>query len=369
MLKKKMWGITTYFNPIPGRGKLRLDNFHNFRKVTQAQKLKLCVVELIYDNSTPDLHNLIDGEIVLHVHASRSRGVVWQKERLLNIALQNLPIECDKVCWLDGDIIFERDDWVAQTELALSNYHIVQPFSVVCMLPQKWQQDSQETQKILSSSAHRFRASSAFASYYFTNKDQDFTETFPTIEKYQNIKLLLQSIGGVPGLCWAARREIFSDSGFYDYNVVGGGDSVIHAAIHSVYSYTQVPFSPAHFKTIAEYIQRPQFRDIKIGCVDGLILHMWHGKIKDRNYADRYILLKECNYSPEHHLVLNADQVWEWSKSAPQKLIDGVSKYFLDRKEKPSDHVITQQDVETWCKENNAHLVKGSPLPCPHCSQ
>ena len=28
----------------------------------------------------------------------------WQKEQLLNVGLNRLPSECDKVCWLDADV-------------------------------------------------------------------------------------------------------------------------------------------------------------------------------------------------------------------------------------------------------------------------
>lgn len=361
-----MWGITTYFNPVQGCGQLRLDNFHRFRNITKTQGLKLCVVELLYDDSQPELRPVLDGEMVLHVHTSRSCGVLWQKERMLNIALNNLPKDCDKVCWLDGDIIFEDNDWVSKTELALTKCHVVQPFSVVCMLPRNWDTNPNEIQEVLSSSCHRIRASSVFASLYNSaikeNPDVklNLSDTYPTVERYRDqIEVLLQSVGGTPGLCWAARREIFGDFGFYDYNIVGGGDSVLHAAIHSNVSYPESPFSPAHYKTIFDYISKPNFEHLIIGCVDGLILHMWHGKIKDRKYAQRYILLQKYNFNPQDHLVLNNDQVWGWSENAPQELIDGVAKYFLDRKEKIHENIISREQVEKWCQENNLHLLKG----------
>ena len=45
----------------------------------------------------------------------RGGDVLWQKERLLNLGLKTLPDGCDKVAWIDGDVLFARPDWAAET--------------------------------------------------------------------------------------------------------------------------------------------------------------------------------------------------------------------------------------------------------------
>ncbi len=57
------------------------------------------------------------------------RDVLWQKERLLNIGVQQLPDDCDKVAWLDADVLFARRDWAQETARLLESYVAVQPFS------------------------------------------------------------------------------------------------------------------------------------------------------------------------------------------------------------------------------------------------
>jgi hypothetical protein len=42
-------------------------------------------------------------------------NVLWQKERLLNLALQRLPEHCTKVVWLDADTFFTNPNWVRAT--------------------------------------------------------------------------------------------------------------------------------------------------------------------------------------------------------------------------------------------------------------
>ncbi len=57
-----------------------------------------------------------------------SGAVLWQKERLLNLALEALPSDCTKVAWLDCDIIFERKDWQELAIDTLSRARLVQLF-------------------------------------------------------------------------------------------------------------------------------------------------------------------------------------------------------------------------------------------------
>ena len=57
--------------------------------------------------------------------------MLWQKERLLNLALAALPDRCDAVAWLDCDVVFEDDDWPARAVEALQRFPLIQPFQTV----------------------------------------------------------------------------------------------------------------------------------------------------------------------------------------------------------------------------------------------
>jgi len=92
-----LWGITCYFNPVGYRR--RLDNYRIFR---QRLKVPLVAVELSFDKKFQLAS--ADADILVQLHGS---AVLWQKERLLNVALKSLPQVCDKVAWLDCDIVFE----------------------------------------------------------------------------------------------------------------------------------------------------------------------------------------------------------------------------------------------------------------------
>ena len=342
-----MWGITVYFNPVPGRGILRLENYKRFRDMTQSQGLRLCTVELLYDDSKPELCEE-DAELLLHVHTTHEKGVLWQKERLMNIALEALPLECDKVCWLDADIIFDDNDWVAKTTQALTpkaegggGCGVVQPFSVVCMLPRGWDHDHTALETF-NETPHRIRGSSILAKLYNNFRDANpgcqvsYEPAFPTAERFRDaLEIYLSSVGGKIGICWAARRELLEKcGGFYDCNVIGSGDAVLYAATNAIKIDTS-RFSEAHTRSVNAYLETAHrvFDGKRVGCVDGLLFHMWHGKMKNRQYNTRHSILCDNDYDPERDLILNQDGVWEWSDAANDVIVDKVRTYFVKRKE------------------------------------
>lgn len=86
---ESLWAITSYFNPI--RYRRRLANFKRFR---ENLRVPLVAVELAYG---PEFElQKGDAEILIQL---RGGAVLWQKERLLNLAMQALPDHCQKVAW------------------------------------------------------------------------------------------------------------------------------------------------------------------------------------------------------------------------------------------------------------------------------
>ena len=68
--------------------------------VSQAQGLQLLCVELTFGIAPAQL-DANDCDILLHRNTSEG-NTLWQKERLLNIAVENLPHSVEKVsteCW------------------------------------------------------------------------------------------------------------------------------------------------------------------------------------------------------------------------------------------------------------------------------
>ena len=100
-LPGELWGVITHFNPVGYRGKI--ENLRRCVERARAQGLRVMVVELAFDDDPFQ----VPEELCEHVERRRTHTVLWQKERLLNIGLSQLPASCDKVAWIDGDVLFE----------------------------------------------------------------------------------------------------------------------------------------------------------------------------------------------------------------------------------------------------------------------
>ena len=121
----RLWAITSFFNPAGFNSRLA-----NYRVFRERLGIPLLTVEMTFDGNFA--LNSDDCDILLQL---RGEDVMWQKECLLNLAVNRLPAECDLVAWIDCDVVFEAPDWdVALTE-ALDQYALVHLFDHRVNLP------------------------------------------------------------------------------------------------------------------------------------------------------------------------------------------------------------------------------------------
>jgi len=206
-----LWAITSYFNPM--RYRRRLANYRTFR---ENLKVPLITVELSFGGEEFDLR---EGEADILIQL-RGRDVLWQKERLLNVALQNLPSECTKVVWLDCDVIFSEDGWSEEVSRLLDESVLVQAYSRVYHLPPGLPVDE------VSPAAAEFDRSST-ASAVASGISARACLSRPPETPYQD--------RNSNGYAWAARRELIGEHGFYDARIVGGGDRAMAAAAYGIF--------------------------------------------------------------------------------------------------------------------------------------
>jgi len=312
-----MWGVATYFNPARYPGKYR--NLKLFAERVRSQGLKLIVVELQFDHAPFEVEEPI-ADCVLRL---RSSAVLWQKERLFNRALAALPDSCDKVVWLDADILFENPAWVGQTAALLEEYKLVQPFEGAGWLPEGLTARP-EVELPPSDGVAR-------AKYYGVAYAQ-------TVSPNQNI--LRQS--SHTGFAWAARRGVIESHGFYDRFVLGGGDLVMCAAMFGYAaawlgrSWAGKFCSEAQIQDLLEWSDA--FWNTVRGSVSytgGDVLHLWHGRMENRRYFTRLVILKEERFDPRADIALDGDSCWTWNSDKPE-LHRRVREYFEGRKEDSS---------------------------------
>jgi hypothetical protein len=303
----ELWAITSYFNPA--KYTRRKSNYRAFR---QQLNVPLATVELSLDGAFeigPD-----EADVLVQV---RSRDVMWQKERLLNLALDALPASCTKVTWLDCDIVFDRADWARRTRERLDRFPLVQPFSAACRaMPREWQPGQE-----VPAGLREWRSVPSLI-------DSGLTVV-------EAVDARATDSGASLGLAWAARREIFEASGFYDANIVGGGDSLMMRAAYG-------RFDAAMDIQMMNEWQRRHFMDWatgfhgaiagNVGFVEGMLFHLWHGDPVNRGYEERFTGLRQFGFDPFADIALNEHGAWQWNSDKPA-LHEYVRDYFRSRKE------------------------------------
>jgi hypothetical protein len=313
-----LWGIATYFNPAGYRNKY--DNFRLFSDSLKRQGLPLIVVEAVMGDKAFELQ---DGaaDRVIHVRYS---AVLWQKERLYNLALQHLPADCDKVVWLDADVLFASETWVADLSRKLEEFLVVQPFEEAIQLPK-------EVKKILSPSqaaASKFIAPSSVAWWLLSDCPKD------------------GSISGHPGYACAARRSILDRFGFYDRGIVGSGDSIIMGAFFGidphVHGYIHVDHAPLLDHASIWSAQVAAAVRGSVSFISGTVYHLWHGSRQNRFYFERGALL--VDFDPEKDIAIDAQGCWAWATNKPH-LHARVRGYFWMRHEESDDHFLSTMRI------------------------
>src|SRR5262249_49610675 len=203
MATRKFWAITSYFNPVGYRR--RLTNYRTFRR-----RLAVPLVAVEFSCGGPFQLGPGDADVLIQL---RKGDILWQKERLLNVALRALPDCCDKVAWLDCDVIFPRPDWVERTSGALDRFALVQPFHQAHDLPQDVLPETAGAAPDLPTGHARFRLLARGAdAERLLRGDMRLSER------------------GHSGLAWAARREVLDADGFYDVCVLGSGNRAMVCA-------------------------------------------------------------------------------------------------------------------------------------------
>jgi len=85
--------------------------------------------------------------------------------------------------------------------------------------------------------------------------------------------------------------------------------------------------SPALLKCVVVGRLRQAFVTIlSVGFVKGVVYHLFHGKLENRNYLSRYDILKRNDFDPISDLAVGANGLLQW-KSVKGDLLNGVQEY------------------------------------------
>jgi len=288
--------ITCLFNPT-NSDRLRA----NYRRFLAGIKVPLHTVELLLPGQKP----IADHGIYLY--GDPRKHLLWQKERLLNIALSRLPGEADAVAWIDADILFPDDTWVDKTLDMLKDYHVGQLWAQAEWLGPDGEPVEQD--KFVIGTVYKAAS---------------------RIQKH-----------GHPGMAWAARRE-FLDAigGFFDAEAaVGGGDSWMAAAFRDDAEIpawrNPTPGLMAAYQPWADKVRA--ITQGRVGYVPVTIRHLYHGRKADRRYQERFE--QRHGFDPATDLTIDHNGLWAWTGNNPA-LEQHARDHFKRRQTDTLPHVI-----------------------------
>jgi hypothetical protein len=303
-----LWAITSYFNPMGYQR--RLVNYRLFR---EHLKVPLVAVELSFGSE----YKLEAGDADVLIQL-RGGDVLWQKERLLNLALQALPAACRKVVWVDCDVIFETDDWSERVSSLLERSMIMQTFSYVHYMPPEWTPGKREYE------AEYTQSSIAF----------DLASGTPAVTSMLRLDEARWSTHA-PGFSWAARRELLDEYGFYDACVVGGGDRAMACAAYGFF-HDLIERFHMNERQANRYLAwaKPYYQAVQAptSFLDCNLFHLWHGDLRNRRPRDRHKGFERFNFNPFEDIAIDATGCWRWNTNKPD-MHEYVRNYFASRRE------------------------------------
>ena len=247
------------------------------------------------------------------------RDIMWQKERLLNLALQWVPKTCDKIAWLDCDVIFASAEWVERASQALEEFPLLHLFHERHDLPHHVELDhlrSWDLPPTSQSVVWKIAAGEATA--------EDLFLAGAPLERRSTA-----------GLAWASRRDVLEKHGLYDACILGTGDRVILCAALGKFAYgARAVLMNARREEHYLAWARPYCDTVqgRVGSIPGRLFHLWHGDLSNRRYQERHRDLEAFHFDPFTDIAVDEQGGWRWN-SDKRELHAFVRRYFTSRNE------------------------------------
>jgi hypothetical protein len=284
-LKEEIWCLGFYFNPLKYGS--RIDNFRLFHANIQKSTDNLLMVEIATHPKEFRLQNIHDRSKLIQIVDD---GLLWQKERMFNIALRFLPPECRKIIWLDCDVIFDNTHWLIDTSHLLDYHLIVQPYCFCIRLPP----DMISAQYI--------------DPYKFPLGWGDESRSHGDIHAFYRRQYQYQWHYGWPGYAWAYNRALIQEHGFYDRCIGGSSDYLMAQAIIGDHDYRS--WKEHYTKESMDYYtawatkfnKAIEFNFNYVRRTN--LFHLYHGPTNLRQYQERLVYLESIGFNHADDLFM-----------------------------------------------------------------
>lgn len=310
-----LYAITSYFNPC--RYRKRLENYRLFR---EQLSVPLITAELGFDGQ----YDLGPDDAEIYVRQGRG-DVLFQKERLLNLAARHLPADCTAVAWLDCDILFAAPSWGDRVLEQLESCELLQPFSRLYALEQSSPVD-------FGFAHSRLRQHPSVPTYLATDVAYQISGSVDTSFWIAPPGVRTRFRHGV---AWVARRELFDRVGLYDGCILGSGDLAFCCALYgfpqaAVDLYHMTPEFEEHY--LAWSARWQQEFPVRVSSIEMEVLQLWHGHYQRRRYRERHAEFARFEFQPHRDLRDVSGECWEW-RDRDSPMAAWIRRYFHSRQE------------------------------------
>jgi len=295
--------ITTYFNPC--RYVTRRNNYRLFIEGMNRSGVTCITVECAFSDQEfelPDSLNTIQ---------IRSNSMLWQKERLLNLAASWLPPTCKYVAWIDCDVLFQNTNWARDLVAVMRKKKVAQLF---------------ETCRRLGPGG--------------IGEAEPVAQSFAAVmnRSPETLEAGRYDLHGHTGYAWAMTKQLFDEIGLYESAVSGSADHFMAHAIYGNFGFcvdNALKFDRGQTNHLKEWGNR-FYAQVKgeLGVVPGQIQHLWHGDTINRRYFLRMHEITDLGFNPNTDLIAYPGKPLEWANSIDKsELRDYFRNYFEARQE------------------------------------
>jgi hypothetical protein len=221
------------------------------------------------------------------ISSSNLTGIVWIKENMMNLALQQLSIHQPNwryVIFTDADVKYESH-WIEETAHALQLHPVVQPWSHAVDLGPDGAATSDKMQ----------------LSYAYCHVNRIEVKTTNQYTK-----------GGHPGYSIAFRRDAINQlGGLIETAALGSGDRhMMTALVGKVNESFHPNVSQGYKNTLYRWQKRADiYIKRNLGYVPCVVRHGFHGAKSNRQYGSRWGLLVKWQFNPDTDLKRDSSGV------------------------------------------------------------
>ena len=286
--------VSVFFNPA--QFKQPIKNFELYAENLYKNNIPLITVGLDFGDKSCGVKT---------DYKLKSHSIMWQKECLINYALER--VKTKYFAWVDADLLFP-DGWYEQTLEKLEINNIVQLFKRVVYLPKGHTVYTGERIQLL----------------------QGIIWQYKTHKNWLKRRLVKDLNFAAPGFAWAAHTSLFPN-GLYDKCISGSGDTFLcDLLLGSERLHSYFGKMTDRMKEDRELFKN-SLDEFKFDYLPIEIHHLQHGELKNRNYTDRHDILKKYEFDPQKDII-KVDGVYEWATNKPG-LREELKNYFSERKE------------------------------------